>query len=136
MSKYRLMAAYKIDDPSIITPDWVALYDNDRERRIYNNLCVLSIGAMKDDLDGVQQKERLSLAFSIENGYDTRVPHRISESQYIQLKYAVDILTTCGFSEVSSDVTIPAQAFKESIDHLWESGEDGLQCRRNSLVFY
>jgi hypothetical protein len=133
MSKYRLMAAYKIDDPSIITPDWVALYDNDRERRIYNNLCALSIGAMQDDLDGVQQKERLLLVFSIENGYDTRVPHRLSESQYIQLKYAVDILTTCGFSEVFSDVTIPAQAFKESIDHLWESGKDGLQCMCTTL---
>ncbi|KAG0358938.1 hypothetical protein BGX24_005893 [Mortierella sp. AD032] len=133
MSKYRLMITYNIDDPSIITPDFVALYDNDRERRIYSNLCALSARAMQDGLDSVRQKEHMSLAFSIENGYDTRVPHRLTESQHNQLKYAVDILTACGFSEVFSNVTIPAKVFKETIDHLWETGKDGLQSMCTTL---
>ncbi|KAK3846356.1 MAG: origin of replication binding protein-domain-containing protein [Linnemannia gamsii] len=133
MSKYRLMTTYNIDDPSIITPDFVALYDNDREKRIYSNLCALSTRAMQDGLDSVRQKEYMSLAFSIENGYDTRVPHKLDESQHNQLKYAVDILTACGFSEVFSNVTVPAKVFKETIDHLWETGKDGLQSMCTTL---
>ncbi|KAG0258755.1 hypothetical protein BGZ95_004879, partial [Linnemannia exigua] len=133
MSKHRLMAAYNIDDPSIITPKWVFFYDNDRQRRIYNNLCALSTGAMQDDPDYVKQKGQLSLAFSIENGYDIRVPHRLSESQYVLLKYAVDILTACGFSEPFSEDTVPVQALKNSIDLLWETSKDGLKYMRTTL---
>lgn len=133
MSKYRLMTAYKIDDPSIITPDFVALYSHDRERKIYRNLCALSTESMQGSLDSVQQEEQARLGFSIESGYDTKMLHKLTESQHNQLKYAVDILKACGFSEDFSNVTVPAEVFKETVDRLWETLKDGLQSMCTTL---
>ncbi|KAF8916357.1 hypothetical protein BGZ58_005304, partial [Dissophora ornata] len=124
VSKRLLMDAYNIRDPSIVTPDWVATYDQPREKKIYRNLCDLSVGTMQDGLANVHQLERLSLAFAVENGIETAVPHKVDRSRYVRLKYAVDILAACGFTDLFSSDTVTAQTLQGRIDLYWETVKD------------
>ncbi|KAI8599788.1 origin of replication binding protein-domain-containing protein [Dissophora ornata] len=132
VSKRQLMDAYNIRDPSIVTPDWVAAYDNPREKQIYKNICALSVrnpcdlsmGTLQDGLANVHHWERLSLASAVENGPETIVLHKVDRSRYLRLKYAVDILVACGFTDLFSSDTVPAQALEDRIDLYWETVKD------------
>ncbi|KAG0258559.1 hypothetical protein BG011_003226 [Mortierella polycephala] len=73
MSKYLLTDAYDTTAPSVITPEWVKTYDNKQEKRVYKDLRALSTidgGTMQGRLDAVQQQERLSLGYCVDNGLD------------------------------------------------------------------
>ncbi|KAG0351782.1 hypothetical protein BGZ54_003101 [Gamsiella multidivaricata] len=55
--KHALIRTYEIQDPEVVTPEWVDLYDNDNEKRVFKNLVALATDfdtTMEDKLEEVQ----------------------------------------------------------------------------------
>ncbi|KAF8949091.1 hypothetical protein BGZ46_005207, partial [Entomortierella lignicola] len=120
VSKYLLMKAYDVSTPDVVTPEWVKAYDNEQEKRIYRNLRSLSTTAngttMEARLETVRQREEASLGFCPK----TRVPHNLEDSRYVKLQYAVDIMITCGFTDIFTGDRVPAQTLKGNINRIWD----------------
>ncbi|KAF9202634.1 hypothetical protein BGZ49_007230 [Haplosporangium sp. Z 27] len=115
VSKYLSMKAYDVSMPGVVTPEWVKAYDNEQEKRIYRNLRSLSTTAygatMEDRLEAIRQREEASLGFCLK----TKVPHNLEDS-----RYAMDIMTTCGFTDIFTGDRVPAQTLKENINRIWD----------------
>ncbi|KAI8596262.1 hypothetical protein EDD21DRAFT_422649 [Dissophora ornata] len=118
--KHALIRTYEIQDPEVVTPEWVDLYDNDNEKCVFENLIALATDpdtTMEDRLEEVQQREQLGLQFDL----NTQTPHRLRDSNFVKLQCAVDILTACGFQSTFATNTVPTDVLKERITHLFES---------------
>ncbi|KAG0302374.1 hypothetical protein BGZ98_007577 [Dissophora globulifera] len=101
MHKFALMEAYDVPAGSghIVTPQWVKMYDSDQEKAIYKNIRALSepSGATTQDrMRFLRQQEQLSSQCSIETKSSTQTLHKLANSQFIKLSYAVDIMDRCG----------------------------------------
>ncbi|KAF9151526.1 hypothetical protein BGX21_002169 [Mortierella sp. AD011] len=120
VSKYLLVKVYDVSTPDVVTPEWVKAYDNEQERRIYRNLRSLSTTAneatIEARLEAVRQREEASLGFCPK----TRVPHNLEDSRYVKLQYAVDIMITCGFTDIFTGDRVPAQTLKGNINMIWD----------------
>ncbi|KAF9895881.1 hypothetical protein BX616_008636, partial [Lobosporangium transversale] len=119
VSKYRLMKAYNITTPDIVTPEWVKDYDNEKEKSVYKNLCSLyttNSTTLEDRLEAVRQREEARLGLCPK----TKVHHNLEGSRYVKLQYAADIMTSCGFTDVFASNTVQAQTLKEGIRRIWE----------------
>ena len=95
-------------------------YNSDWEKSVFKNLCALNPinGTMLDSLSAIQQKEEVSLNYCT-NARPSQIPHRLIDSQYVKLKYAVGISTSCGFTDPFSRARIEAKALKDSVDLMW-----------------
>ncbi|KAG0247224.1 hypothetical protein BG011_001838 [Mortierella polycephala] len=113
VSKYLLMNAYDITAPEIVAPQWVKTYDNEWEKRVYKNL--------RDMLGAVQRPERFSQMHygSIDEGILSQALHKLAESRYVKLRYAVDIMMPCRFADTFAHNKVPAQELRDSIDTIW-----------------
>ncbi|KAG0361379.1 hypothetical protein BGX24_005358 [Mortierella sp. AD032] len=79
MTKYTLMRTYHITTKETVTPEWVLAHDITNEKKICRNLRALEY---------------------------IQVPHQICESRGVPLKYALEILLACGFTDVFADNTV------------------------------
>ncbi|KAI7816423.1 hypothetical protein BC939DRAFT_469147 [Gamsiella multidivaricata] len=129
------MNAYDITVPEIATPQWVETYDNEWEKRVYKDLRALSVArgdTIQDMLGAVQRRERLSQMYysSIDEGIPSQALHKLAESRYVKLRYAVDIMMPCGFADTFAHNKVPAQELRDSIDTIWGDivGEMGNMC--------
>ncbi|KAK3811670.1 MAG: hypothetical protein J3R72DRAFT_530179 [Linnemannia gamsii] len=123
MTKYTLMRTYHITTKETVTPEWVLAHDIEHEKKIYRNLRALSLSdngsTMQERLDMLCRYDLLSLVSGIENREYIQVPHQISDSRGVPLKYAVEILLACGFTDVFADNTVSADDIKKQVGEIW-----------------
>ncbi|KAG0347204.1 hypothetical protein BGZ54_005006, partial [Gamsiella multidivaricata] len=127
VSKYILKDAYDITRPELITPEFVKALDNVKEIETYKNIRDLLIddnddgGTMRTRLDHARMQLYRSVRFCAENGLPVKAMHKMLESRYIRLKYAVDTLDPCGFAHPFSDEVLSAAALKAAVETIWDS---------------
>ena len=121
--KFALMRTYDIREHSIVSEEWVEVYDNPYEKECYKNLSTLSRRSgpsLHSCLSIVQQREELGLEYSLRGAPTSAEAHnRLEKSQFTKLKYAVDILTTCGFEDTFATNEVLSECLKSRIDEIW-----------------
>ncbi|ORZ21833.1 hypothetical protein BCR41DRAFT_350098 [Lobosporangium transversale] len=118
VQKFRIMDAYGIEDPSILTPEWVQTYSNPKEMKVFQNL-----RALKNDpeLKMTKQSDSYPLGKDQERRDTGAILHRLHHSKYTKLKYAKDILFACGYDSPFDPKCRASTALKSSLDEQWES---------------
>ncbi|KAF9344332.1 hypothetical protein BGX26_004516 [Mortierella sp. AD094] len=122
VTKYLLMKAYDITAPEIVDSQWVQKYNNEKEKSVYKNLRALSMAGgvnLQAGLNALRQQEQISLSFCISNGRLCQIPHKLKDSRYVKLKYAVDILIPCGFTSLLPSNTVTVYVLHVGINAIW-----------------
>ncbi|KAF8955500.1 hypothetical protein BGZ46_002618 [Entomortierella lignicola] len=87
VQKFKIMDAYGIENPSVLTPEWINTYSDPKEMKVFRHL-----QALKDDpeLKMVKQNDSYPLGKGQERKNAVAVLHRLHQSTYTKLKYAKD----------------------------------------------
>ncbi|KAF9899957.1 hypothetical protein EC991_008115 [Linnemannia zychae] len=123
MHKFALMRSYGIQDHSIVTAEWVGMFDKADERKWFKNLTALSRkrgASLKSCLALVKQCEDIGLDYSLRGAPTTAEAHsRIDSTQFVKLDYVVGILIACGFEDTFATNEVLAEDLKSRIDEIW-----------------
>ncbi|KAF9998926.1 hypothetical protein BGZ80_006686 [Entomortierella chlamydospora] len=122
ITKYLLMKAYDITTPEIVDSQWVQKYNNEKEKSVYKNLRALSTAGrvtLQAGLDAIRQQEQISLSFCINNGRLCQIPHKLKDSRYVKLKYAMVILDPCGFTSLLPSNMVSVDALQDGVNAIW-----------------
>ena len=116
LAKYKLIEAYRLKDASLLTPGWIEKFSSPREMAVYKNLAELNDDP---DLSILRQNERLGLRFGQERHDAIGVIQTLDNSRYIKLKFAKEILETCGFDSPFESREVVAGELKKRVDRYW-----------------
>ncbi|KAF9198324.1 hypothetical protein BGZ49_000880, partial [Haplosporangium sp. Z 27] len=118
VQKFKIMDTYGIENPSVLTPEWVKTYSDPKEMKVFQNL-----QALKDDpeLKMVKQNDSYPLGKDQERKNAVAVLHRLHQSKYTKLKYAKDALSACGYDSPFDPKCVASTALKSNLDEQWES---------------
>ncbi|KAF8962662.1 hypothetical protein BGZ46_001136 [Entomortierella lignicola] len=118
VQKFKIMDAYSIEDPYVLTPEWVETYSDPKEMKVFQNL-----QALRNDpeLRMVKQNDSYPLGKDQERRDTGAVLHRLHQSKYTKLKYAKDILSACGYDSPFDPKYIASTDLKSNLDEQWES---------------
>ncbi|KAF8932655.1 hypothetical protein BGZ47_011263, partial [Haplosporangium gracile] len=123
MHKFALMRSYGVQDHSIVTAEWVGMFDKADEKEWFKNLTALSRKggvSLKSCLALVKQCEDIGVDYSLRGAPTTAEAHsRIDSTQFVKLDYAVGILTACGFEDTFATNEVLAEDLKSRIDEIW-----------------
>ncbi|KAK3832366.1 MAG: hypothetical protein J3R72DRAFT_515406 [Linnemannia gamsii] len=123
MHKFALMRTYGVHDHSIVTAEWVRMFDKADEREWFKNLTALSRkggASLKSCLAFVRQCEDLGLEYSLRGAPTTAEAHsKIDSTQFVKLDYVVGILTACGFEDTFATNEVLAEDLNNRIDEVW-----------------
>ncbi|KAF8954707.1 hypothetical protein BGZ46_002837, partial [Entomortierella lignicola] len=123
VERYCLMTAYDLNPSKAITPEWAKKYNDKWEKSVYKNLSILNKGMAVDirmGLDEIHQREKLAYQYYRETGQDAKALDAVTRSRYIRLKYAVDILNPCGFTNVFPSNIISVETLRNGIETIWD----------------
>ncbi|KAF9137686.1 hypothetical protein BG015_002644 [Linnemannia schmuckeri] len=129
MHKFALMRTYGVQDHSIVTAEWVGMFDKADEKEWFKNLTALSRkggASLKSCLALVKQCEDIGLEYSFRGASTTAEAHsKVDSTQFVKLDYVVGILTACGFEDTFTTNEVLAEDLKSRIDEIW--GWTGLE---------
>lgn len=123
MHKFALMRTYDVQDHSIVTAEWVGMFDNAHEKECFKNLSALSRkngASLKSCLALVRQCEDLGLDYSLRGAPTTAEAHgKVDSTQFAKLDYVVGIFTACGFEDTFATNEVLAEDLHSRIDEIW-----------------
>ncbi|KAF8930214.1 hypothetical protein BGZ47_000693 [Haplosporangium gracile] len=123
MHKFALMRTYWVQDHSIVTAEWVGMFDKADEKEWFKNLTALSRkdgASLKSCLSLVKQCEDIGLEYSFRGAPTTAEAHsKVDSTQFVKLDYVVGILTACGFEDTFTTNEVLAEDLKSRIDEIW-----------------
>ncbi|KAG0061247.1 hypothetical protein BGZ89_011620 [Linnemannia elongata] len=103
MHKFALMRTYGVQDHSIVTAEWVGMFNKADEREWFKNLTALSRksgASLNSCLALVKQCEDIGLDDNLRGAPTTAEAHnRIDSTQFVNLDYVVGILIVWGFED-------------------------------------
>ncbi|KAG0278182.1 hypothetical protein BGZ95_004531 [Linnemannia exigua] len=122
MHKFALMRSYGVQDHSIVTSEWVGVFDKADEKEWSKNLTALSRKggvSLKSCLALVKQCEDIGLDNSLRALTTAEAHSGIDSTQFVKLDYAVGILSACGFEDTFATNKVLAEDLKSRIDEIW-----------------
>ncbi|KAG0376618.1 hypothetical protein BGX24_007476 [Mortierella sp. AD032] len=110
--KFALMRTYDVQDHSIVTKEWVEMYDKAREKEATrtSKLCLPTLDSLCN---------QLGLAYSLRGATSAEAHSKLERSQFVKLGYVVDILLACGFEDPFATIEVPVEDLKSRVDGIW-----------------
>ncbi|KAF9309515.1 hypothetical protein BGZ91_007395 [Linnemannia elongata] len=123
MHKFALMRTYGVQDHSIVTAEWVGMFNKADEREWFKNLTALSRksgASLNSCLALVKQCEDIGLDDNLRGAPTTAEAHsRIDSTQFVNLDYVVGILIVWGFEDTFPTNEVLGEDLKSRIDEIW-----------------